>query len=303
MESVLDWGVDVVLWLQRFSPRLDVLFRVFTFLGDEEFFLLLLPLVYWSLNRVVGVRLMVLFLLSGLMNQAAKNLAAQPRPFTYDLRVKQIGFESSYGFPSGHTQSAVVVWGYLATVVRRRWFWALAAILTVGVPLSRIYLGVHFPTDVLGGYLLGFVVLVLWSAYAPRLERRFLALPTARQLIVILALPALAMAVWPTEGMVTGGATMVGIGSGLVLERRLVGFEVAGRPLQRTLRYLLGAAVLAGLWLGLRYAFAGLEPAVLFRLVRYSIVGFWGAFGAPWAFVRIGLAGREEDFVRRPITW
>ena len=55
---------------------------------------------------------MVVFLLSGLVNQVAKHLAAQPRPFQYDSRVKEIVGAEGFGLPSGHTQSAVVVWGF-----------------------------------------------------------------------------------------------------------------------------------------------------------------------------------------------
>jgi membrane-associated phospholipid phosphatase len=303
MDLVLDWGVDVVLWFQQASPQLDAFFAAFTFLGDEEFFLLLLPLIYWSIHRAVGVRLMVVFLLSGLLNQVAKNLAAQPRPFQYDPRVVEVVGAEGFGVPSGHTQSAVVVWGFLGSVVRKTWFWVAAGALMVLIPMSRVYLGVHFPTDVLAGYLLGALVLWLWFRYGARLESWFFEQETIHQLIVITAVPALAMAVWPTEEMVTGGATMVGIGGGLVLERRLVGFDVAGSLQQRTLRFLVGIVVLAGLWLGLRMAFDGLEPAILLRLVRYSLVGFWGAVGAPWTFVKLGLAQREEEFVPKPITW
>ena len=259
---MLDWGVDVVLWFQQASPQLDAIFAALTFLGDEEFFLVILPLIYWSINRAVGVRLMVVFLLSGLVNQVAKHLAAQPRPFEYDSRVVDIVGAEGFGLPSGHTQSAVVVWGYLGLVVRKGWFWLVAAVLMVLIPLSRVYLGVHFPTDVLGGYVLGALVLWLWWRYGPRLEKWFFEQETIHQLIVITAIPALAMVIWPTEDMVTGGATMVGIGAGLVLERRLVGFDVAGTLLRRGLRFLLGIVVLAGLWLGLRTAFEGPEPAI-----------------------------------------
>jgi len=303
MERVLEWGVDVVLWFQRASPQLDGFFAVFTFLGDEEFYLLALPLIYWSIHRAVGVRLMVVFLLSGLVNQVAKHLAAQPRPFQYDSRVVEIVEADGFGLPSGHTQSAVVVWGYLGSVARKKWVWAVAAALIVLTPLSRIYLGVHFPTDVLGGYVLGILVLWLWLRYGARLEEWFFELETIHQLIVINAVPALAMAVWPTEEMVTGGGTMVGIGAGLVLERRLVGFDVAGSVLQRAIRFGFGLVILAGLWLGLRLAFAGLEPAIILRLVRYAVVGFWGAVGAPWAFLKLGLAERETEFEPKPITW
>ncbi len=303
MDPVLEWGVDVVLWFQQASPQLDAFFAAITSLGDEEFYLLFLPLIYWSIDRAVGVRLMVLFLLSGLVNQVAKHLAAQPRPFEYDPQVEAIVEAGGFGLPSGHTQSAVVVLGFLGTVVRKTWFWVGAGILMVLIPMSRIYLGVHFPTDVLGGYILGGIVLWLWLRYGTRLEGWFFEQETIHQLILVTALPALAMAIWPTENMVTGGGTMVGIGAGLVLERRLVGFDVAGTVLQRTLRFLLGVVVLAGLWLGLRIAFDGLEPAILLRIVRYSVVGFWGAVGAPWMFVKLGLAQREAEFVPKPITW
>jgi len=303
VDRVLEWGVEVVLWFQQASPQLDAFFAFFTFLGDEEFYLLALPLVYWSINRAVGVRLMVVFLLSGLVNQVAKHLAAQPRPFEYDSRVVEIVGAEGFGLPSGHTQSAVVVWGFLGSVVRKKWFWVLAAALMVLTPMSRIYLGVHFPTDVLGGYLLGVLVLWLWLRYGARLEALFFEQETIHQLILITAVPALAMAVWPTEDMVTGGGTMVGIGAGLVLERRLVGFDVAGTVLQRGLRFGFGLVVLAGLWLGLRAAFDGHEPAIILRLVRYALVGFWGAVGAPWAFLKLGLAEQEAGFVPKPITW
>lgn len=303
MDSVLDWGVEVVLWFQQASPQLDGLFAAFTFLGDEEFFLLLLPLIYWSINREMGVRLMVVFLLSGLVNQVAKHLAAQPRPFGYDSRVEAIVDAEGFGLPSGHTQSAVVVWGFLGLEIRKQWFWWLSGLMILMIPLSRIYLGVHFPTDVIGGYVLGVGVLWLWLRYGKRLEKWFFDQETIHQLIVITAVPALAMAIWPTEDMVTGGGTMVGIGAGLVLERRLVGFDVAGTLSQRILRFLVGVVILAGIWLGLRIAFDGLEPAILLRLLRYALVGFWGAVGAPWMFVKLGLAGREADFEPKPITW
>jgi membrane-associated phospholipid phosphatase len=303
MDRVLEWGVDVVLWFQQASPQLDAVFAVFTALGDEEFFLIALPLIYWSINRALGVRLMVVFLVSGLVNQVAKHLAAQPRPFEYDARVVEIVEAEGFGLPSGHTQSAVVVWGFLGSVVRKTWFWVVAAALMVLIPMSRVYLGAHFPTDVLGGYVLGVLVLWFWLRYGSRLEEWFFEQETIHQLILITAIPALAMAFWPTEDMVTGGGTMVGIGAGLVLERRLVGFDVAGTLLQRALRFLVGIVVLAGLWFGLRVAFDGLEPAILLRLVRYSLVGFWGVIGAPWAFLKLGLAQQEADFVPKPITW
>jgi hypothetical protein len=67
---------------------------------------------------------------------------------------------------------------------------------------------------------------------------------------------------------------------------------------RRALRFLLGAGVMVGLWLGLRLAFTGLEPDYLFRFIRYALMGLWGAFGAPWLFVRVRLAKTNPEFAK-----
>ena len=70
--------------------------------------------------------------------------------------VRAYAEESSFGLPSGHAQNAVVVWGMLALWIRKTWAWIAGVIIILLIGLSRIYLGVHFPTDVLGGWRLVF---------------------------------------------------------------------------------------------------------------------------------------------------
>ena len=90
MEGAWDWGIRVVLWFQKFSPTLDLPFKTLTSMGGEVFFMLLLPLIYWCVDRRSGIRLTILFLLSSYVNLGAKVLADQPRPFQYDHRVRQL---------------------------------------------------------------------------------------------------------------------------------------------------------------------------------------------------------------------
>jgi membrane-associated phospholipid phosphatase len=168
-EDILDWGIEVVLGFQQFSPALDLSFKSLTFLGNLEFFLLFMPLIYWCIDRRMGARLLVLFLISAYVNTIAKVMSDQPRPFQYDSRVRQLVHAGGGGLPSGHTQGAVVVWGYLASQIRSGKFWIIAGFLMIAVPISRLYLGVHFPTDLLGGYCLaapcwGFCRASPWSA-------------------------------------------------------------------------------------------------------------------------------------------
>ena len=292
MTGILDWGVQVILWLQHFSPTLDLPFKAFTYLGDEASFLLLLPLVYWCLDRRIGARLSILFGLSTYVGALAKVLMDQPRPFQYDHRVQPLVEAGGKGFPSLHTQNAVVVCGYLASQFRRTWLWVGAGLLMVFIPLSRLYLGVHFPTDLLGGYLIGALLLLLYLRLGPGVETWLTEKGMAWQLGVALVLPGLLMLLLPTgeEIGLTGGAMLIGTSVGFVLERRWVGFEAGGLWRKRGLRYLLGVAVLFVLRFGLKAAFSGLEPEFLFRFVRYALMGLWFGAGAPWAFVRLRVA-------------
>jgi membrane-associated phospholipid phosphatase len=296
MESILNWGIDVVLLFQQFSPSLDLPFKVLTSLGDKEFYLLLMPLVYWCINRREGGRLFLLLLISAFLNEAAKLLADQPRPFNYDPRVIKLVHEESGGLPSGHTQSAFVVWGYLACRFKKRPLWLLAGFLIIAIPLSRIYLGAHFPTDLLGGYAIGALVLFLFFRLDPALEPWFNQKGFSCQLGVSAGLPVLLILVVPSgnAGLLTALGALMGVATGVVLERRWVRFDAAGPLSQKVIRYLVGIVILFGVWLGLRFAFHQLEPDALYRVVRYALVGLWGGLGAPWLFVHLKLAGKDS---------
>ena len=297
MESILDWGVNIILYLQRYSPTLDAPFKVLTFLGDETFFLMLLPLVYWSIDRRRGLRLAVLFLTSAWVNFGVKELAAQPRPFDYDHRVKSLVHATGGGFPSGHTQGAIVAWGYLAASFRSTWFRILAVLLILLIPLSRLHLGVHFPTDLAGGYVIGAVLLILFVMYEERAAIWLNAKGLGWKLALSLVAPGIMLAVFPGDdpGGVTTASVLMGMGVGASLEQHWVGFDTAGPVWKRAARLIVGLIVLAVLYVGLKLAFNDLEPERLFRFVRYFLVGLWCGGGGPWAFAVLKLAPRRSE--------
>ena len=294
-EDILDWGIEVVLWFQQFSPALDLPSKSLTFLGNLEFFLVFMPLIYWCIDRRMGARLLVLFLLSAYVNTLAKVMAGQPRPFQYDSRVQQLVHAGGGGLPSGHTQSAVVVWGYLASEIKSGKFWIVAGFLMIAVPISRLYLGVHFPTDLLGGYFLGAVLLALYLRFALKVEAWVVAKGVIWQTAAAVILPILLISVSPlgSRYALSACGTLLGFLPGIALERRWIRFRSGGSFLKRSLRLAVGLIILLGLWLGLKSAFAGLEPLSLLRVVRYAAMGLWCALGAPWLFKRLRLAEAE----------
>lgn len=297
MQPILDWGVQVILWLQQFSPALDGPFKALSRTGDTAFYVLFLPIMLWVVDRRVAVRLALVFLISALVNAVAKLIVAQPRPFEYDARVIALVSATSGGLPSGHTQNAVVVWGYLALAWRKRWLTALAACLMILVPLSRVYLGVHFPTDLLGGYLLGAAVLWLFRRSEERAAPRWNGLPLGLQMALGGALPLLVLAVYPAldEDLSRVMAALLGMAVSLPLARRSVRFGTAASWRQRALCLLIGMVGVALIYVGLKAALGEWAALPGLRAARYAALGVWVILGAPWLFVRLGLAPQDSS--------
>jgi membrane-associated phospholipid phosphatase len=282
----------IILWLQHFSPALDLPFKGLSALGVEDFLMLLLPLVLWCLDRCTGLRLSILFLFSTYVGAFAKVVFNQPRPFELDNRVKALEQPTDRGFPSLHTQNAVVVWGYLAYTFKRRWLWWLAAVLIVLIPLSRLYLGVHFPTDLLGGYIFGGLLLWLAIWLMPLAEIWLVKIGLVWQIVAAVLATIVLVLIFPQHNSdsITAVSLLGSAGVGIALERRYVRFE-SGGPLEKlALRFALGIVVVFILRFGLSAAFNGLQPELAFRFIRYTIIGLWLVLGAPWVFVKLKLA-------------
>jgi hypothetical protein len=286
----LEWGYDIIVWLQQFSPALDALFKAITTLGAEQAFLLLLPLIFWCVDKRQGARLSVLLMLSAYLNYALKDLFGQPRPSPE--RVKVLAEETSPGLPSGHSQNSVAVYGYLATQLRRPRAWVIAGWAALAVGVSRIYLGVHFASDVLVGWLVGMAVLLLYLRVEPDVEYYVRPWPTSRKMALAVIAPLALFLIYANESSAQLMGTLVGLLAGLLVEVRRVGFSVQGPLWQRAARFAVGGVVLVGLWLGTRAIFpAGLA----WRFLRYALVGAWASLGAPWLFVQLNLVPRERE--------
>jgi len=293
---MFDTGITIIRGFQQFSPALDPFFKALTFLGNETFFLVSLPCVYWCLCKRTGARLSILFLLSAYINMVAKLMADMPRPFEYSDAVQQLVAASGGGFPSGHTQGAVVFWGYLAYTFKNTLFRSIAGFLILGIPLSRLYLGVHFPIDIAGGYLLGSILL-----YGFVKSENFFAewrqkIGFAGMLVISVCLPAiLAISVFEDKTAVSAMAALAGMGSGFLLEYRYLGFAPPRHWRLKAAAFTLGMVVFALGYVGLKIFFNGLEPTALFRYIRYGLVGLWGGLGAPWLFLRLKWSPYENN--------
>ncbi|NLG83040.1 MAG: phosphatase PAP2 family protein [Firmicutes bacterium] len=294
MSPVIRWGLDFIAAVQRMGgPALDAFFRGVSFLGGEPFFVLFLPFFLWCIDFTMGIWLGYYLFLSQYTNVAAKDLFRLPRPAHYRPELALVE-QGGYGLPSGHAQNTMVLWGTLAVWSGKTWVRVAAGLLILLVGFSRIYLGVHFPTDVVVGFGIGVMLLVLFFAVTPALDERLARMGSLPRLLFLLALPLLLVLLHPSKEAVAGIGAMTGLGLGAVPIAHRRSFNAGGPWAQRIARYLLGIAVLIGLYFGLSAVFPGVGSSLYlpFRFLRYMLLGLWAGLGAPWIFLKLRLAGK-----------
>jgi membrane-associated phospholipid phosphatase len=329
MEPILNAGININLFFQGFGGWLKTPMELFSFLGTEYFFMAVIPAIYWCWSTALGLRIGLLLMISASLNSIFKLVFHQPRPYWYDTRVAGLAEESSFGLPSGHAQNAVVVWGGIAAWIRRPWAWIVAILLILAIGLSRIYLGVHFPTDVLAGWLIGAVILViyLWlempvKAWLGRQSSLVQVLVAFLASLLLILLTYLARAfvggfvvpqVWienarlifpeaepinplSITGVYGNAGVLFGLTLGMVLLNRRGGLDSGGVWWKRLLRYLLGLVGIGVLYLGLKLILPDGEDFIanVLRYIRYGMVGLWVTWLAPLLFFTLKLAARPS---------
>ncbi|MDR1390035.1 MAG: phosphatase PAP2 family protein [Treponema sp.] len=300
MESLLQWGLNLIRAIQTIaSPPLTFFMTLVTQLGTFQVYLIILCLVVWCVDEKKSVRLALIVMVSSWINLALKFFFLQPRPFWegYDPGVGLVR-EQLGGLPSGHAQGSLVFWLGAASWFSRPWRYGLAALVILLVSFSRIYLGVHFPTDVFAGWLIGGIIYAAYFFLTPKIEkflehgglRTALILSIAASVVMILYLPSVVL--------LMPGAVVLGIGTGYALNKHVLGFRAAlvfGRRGTAKLLTLLGRFVLGmgGVLLVFFICEKFLPAYRPFLFFRFALLGFWVYAGAPWLFLRIGLAERD----------
>jgi len=322
METIWKIGITWNIFFQNLGSWLKTPMEVFSLFGTENFFLLLLPALYWCMEASIGLRVGIILLLSTSVNDALKMAFHGPRPYWYSTDVIGYASETSFGVPSGHAQIAFGVWGMLATSIRNWWGWLIAIIVILLIGISRLYLGVHFPHDVILGWLMGalllWLVLRFWkpvTAWPKKMSlgQQILASFLSSLVLILFSLipflwlkitnwqPPQAWAEYTKEAVsmsvaFTTAGTLFGLLAGLAWFNHQGGFDANGPLWKRILRYVLGLIGVLVFYLGMKVLFGLIVPDAetvlpyILRYIRYVLVGAWISAGAPWFFVKLKLA-------------
>jgi hypothetical protein len=304
-----------------------IFWKLLSFLGSEEFYLMVMPALLWCVNARLGLRVGILFLLSANLNGALKLFFHAPRPAWLDAKIIAHAFEPSFGFPSGHAQNAVAVWGLLAAKAKKPFVWGIALVLCAFIGLSRLTLNVHFPNDVLGGWLFGALLLGAFLKLEKPAGNWLNRLDILQCLIVFFLVSSLFVVFGALLGKHLQTSEMNSASFGLKMLFYLGTSEFkahpnlyeeiyAIQPIAKTAgalfgfligvcwmlknggymdggnkiaRYVIGLIGVGVFWFGLGKILPRGEDIVSLgaAYMRYALVGFWISAGAPLVFCRI----------------
>lgn len=322
MELLYVYSLEFINWLQETYPQIEGFFIFISQLGSGEFYLAIVPLIYWTIDKRLGKILGFVIFTSVSINTIFKQAFRGPRPFWLEPSLGILK-TAGYGMPSAHMQNSTALFLLIAAWVRKGWVWLLAILLIPLIGISRIYLGDHFFLDVLGGLVLGTLILAVTYSY-----RRYLAIPFAKRilgqkLLAVILLTLFFASVYIAVVLVIGApdlsvswakyipeaeleskremartfGAMLGFSAGIILESARIRFRSDGSINKRVARYLLGIFITIMIWQGLGRIFPEnpLWLGIPLRFLRYTVVGIWVSYYAPAVFVRLRLADADPQ--------
>lgn len=277
MDKLHSFELFFVSWLQSFrSPILDYFFYFLNILDSHYFLFIVVPIV-WAYREKIGARLLYAILISSFLNGIFKKFFMQPRPFQIDPSLFMINL-TDYGFPSGAAEKSIIYAAFFIKYIKRRW---LAIFLGINVifwlSISRIYLGLHFPSDIVGGWVVGIFIIFIVFIYFSKVER-YVRENIWKSSFFIFLIAFLVLALLGMKRGISTAAVFISISFGLILSSK---YDI-----------FLGEAKKFSIWL-LRIGVIFLGVALMSPLVFFSeglaylLFGFWVSFFSKLVLKRI----------------
>ena len=289
----LDWEMRLMEWLQAHIGSSGVGFWILSNLsafGEELLLIAIMGFLYWGLNKEFGKYIGVNVLVANVWNPMIKNVVLRLRPYMvaeksgYVIKALRPVDSSKdvmdvaaqgYSFPSGHSSNAVTMYGSLAAHEKKnKVLWVLAIVLPLLVGFSRVFVGVHYPTDVLGGWVLGAIIVLLIPFLRKKIKNRWLFYAV----LLLTAIPGFFYC--KTDDYFSSFGMLIGFMLAEPFEEKFVNFENTKNIIRCILRTVGGGLIYFGLNTVLKMPFpkelldAGDVLAHLVRTLRYAVVIF-----------------------------
>ena len=283
----MEWEVKMIEWLQSYAGTFTIfLGKALAFIGDEKGLLILILAVMFCFKKETGRKMAVIITVMLTWLAMIKSVVMRPRPYMqYPDRVRILAKVESkadaadvaaqgYSFPSMHSATVFANTFTLARSLKEKTAYVIAAVVTFLVAVSRIFVGAHYPTDVLAGLLIGLFSMAVCELAEKHIQKEWLR----TLLLLITALPGLFFV--RTQDYFTSLGLLMALAAAIPFEDRYVGFKSTDSILSKILRLAGALAVYFALNTLLKLPFdksfleSGSFLSLLVRTLRYAIVMF-----------------------------
>lgn len=282
-----DWEVDLIEWLQKtIGSAGQAIAKALSFIGGETVMLLVLLIVLFCYKKESGKRCGFTIVAANMWFPMIKNIALRIRPYmAHPERIEALSIveadadpmdvlQQGYSFPSGHSANAAAMYGSIAREIRKKWMWWLAVIVPLLIGLSRFVVGVHYPTDVLAGWLVGLAAL----GFSVLLEKKVKKEWVRSVILMAVTVPGI---FWCTSrDYFTSLGLLIGMVTVFPYEKKYINFQDTKNVWAMILRVIGAFAVYAVMNTVLKLPFdkewlnSGTLGANLVRSARYAIMLF-----------------------------
>ena len=280
------WEVSLMEWLQNaLGGSAAGVISFLSAFGEEIFMILVMGVLYWWYDKKAGKGVGLTILAAMVWNTQIKNVFIRRRPYMDHEGVKILRIVTpeadpmdiaaqGYSFPSGHSTNGAAAFAGLGVELKKKWMTALAVLLPLLIGFSRVFVGAHYPTDVLGGWALGLLAVLAVTLLRRKVKNDYVVYGV----VLLTALPGLFFC--RSEDYFTAVGLMAGFAAGSLFEERKTRFENTRSVLFGVLRVLGGFAVYFGLNLVLKKLLSAVFPGagetaqLYFRTLRYAVIAF-----------------------------
>lgn len=293
-------------------PGLNEFMLLITRLGEETAFLVVALIMFWCVDKYRGYFVLTVGFVGTILSQFMKLTCRIPRPWVQDPNLQVLGnakeAATGYSFPSGHSQSSVGTFGSIAYTAKNRWIRIVCIAVSVLVPVSRMYLGVHTPWDVLVGAGMSVVIMLALRPFILGKHKRFMpVLMGAMAVTAVAYLCFVEFWKFPTdidvhnyESAVENAYTLLGALFGMIcvyiVDEKWLHFEVKAVWWAQIIKVVVGLALVLAVKSLMKEPLNALLGEFTGRAVRYFLVVLTAGILWPLSFRGFSkISNREND--------
>lgn len=272
--------LEILKSIQSISNNFfDVFFEIITIFGEELFIIPVLAVIYWGIDKRFGEYMGFSIFSSLLVNNFLKDIFKFNRPIGEEnIRSLRVETATGYSFPSGHSQGAGTFYSSLSFYIRKKIIYFFSFIMIILIGFSRLYLGVHYPKDVLVGIILGvFISYITYFFYYRVLSRN-------KMYIILLMIFAPLLLFVESADFYKIYGSYFGFVLGIILEKKYINFNTDIKFIKKFLRIFLGIGLIFILKISLKIFFV---DHVIFDMIRYFFIVFFGIGIYPMIFNKL----------------